>query len=116
MSDVAGQSLSLLLGYPSLSAEFLTSYEEKRIKSRKTWEETTKIESIKPNKHESFAVCWEALTVNTWLYQTETYLNLNFLGNIQILLQESSRVSISSTLLKGNAAKWWQLMVQLSQV
>lgn len=71
--------------------------------------------SIKPSKPESFVGQRDALTVNTWLYQFGTYLNLVQLGNIGIASNDNARVAFASTLLKGIAANWWYLLVQSGQ-
>jgi hypothetical protein len=43
------------------------------------------------------------------------YLNLLQVTNPQIVLDQNTRVSFASTLLKGNAAQWWYMLVQSGQ-
>ena len=68
--------------------------------------------NLKPNKPESFSGKRDAMTVNAWLYQVDMYLNLLQLNNPDVPLDQNTRVSFASTLLKGNAANWWYMLVQ----
>ena len=71
--------------------------------------------SLKPQKPELFSGRRDAIAVNTWLYQVEMYLNLLQVSNPQIILDEGTRVSFASTLMKGTAAQWWYMLVQSGQ-
>lgn len=71
--------------------------------------------SLKPQKPELFSGRRDAVAVNTWLYQVEMYLNLLQVTNPQIILDENTRVSFASTLMKGTAAQWWYMLVQSGQ-
>lgn len=71
--------------------------------------------AIKPSKPEFFNGCRDALTVNSWLYQMETYLNLITLGNPQLAVEETAKIAFASTFLKGIAASWWFSLVQSGQ-
>lgn len=68
--------------------------------------------SIKPSKSESFVGGRDELTVNIWLYQVETYLNLVHLWNIGIALGVNIRITFSSMLLKGITTNWLYMLVQ----
>ena len=72
--------------------------------------------SLKPSKPEPFGGRRDALTVNTWLFQTEVYLNLVQLGNPTLQLDDGNRISFASTLLKDNAANWWYLKVHNNEI
>ena len=74
-----------------------------------------KMASLKPNKPELFTGKRDAVTVAAWLYQVDTYLNLLQVSNPGMNLDEAVRVSYASTLLKGNAAHWWYMLVQSGQ-
>ena len=69
------------------------------------------MEFIKPNKPDSFSGYRDALTVNTWLYQTETYLNLVQVNNPEIAMDDNTKIAFASTLVKGNAANWWYILL-----
>jgi len=71
--------------------------------------------NLKPNKPEPFSGKRDAVTVNAWLYQVEMYLNLQQLNNSEMPIEENTKVSFASTLLKGNAANWWYMLVQSGQ-
>ena len=71
--------------------------------------------NLKPNKPEPFSGKRDAVTVAAWLYQIETYLNLLQVSNPEMPIDQGIRVSFASTLLKGNAANWWYMLVQSGQ-
>jgi len=68
--------------------------------------------SVKPSKPELFAGRRDALAVNTWLYQVEIYLNIVQASNPQNVIDDNMKVSFATTLLKGNAANWWYMLVE----
>ena len=71
--------------------------------------------NLKPNKPEPFSGKRDAVTVNAWLYQVDMYLNLLQLNNPEAPIDQNTRVSFASTLLKGYAANWWYMLVQSGQ-
>lgn len=71
--------------------------------------------SLKPQKPELFSGRRDAVAVNTCLYQVEMYLNLLQVTNPQIVLDQNTRVSFASTLMKCTAVQWWYMLVQSGQ-
>jgi len=66
--------------------------------------------TLKPNKPEAFDGKRDLLVVNGWIYQVEQYFSLvQFTG---VNLDDNIRISFASSLMKGNAAKWWYIQVQ----
>lgn len=49
---------------------------------------------LKPSKSESFSSILNALTVNKWLYQIETYLGLLGIGTEQLVLPEIAKMHL----------------------
>lgn len=68
--------------------------------------------SIKPSKPEPFEGRRDALTVNTWLYQVDVYFNVMQVVHPQVVIDETTKISFASILLKGPAANWWYMLVQ----
>ena len=70
---------------------------------------------MKPQKPGPFEGKRDALTVETWLYQVDIHFNLLQVANPNIQIDEGTRVFFATTLLKGNAANWWFMLVQTGQ-
>ena len=70
---------------------------------------------FKPEKPSTYDGKREAIVVETWLYQVEAYLNILMVANPNMQLDEGTRVCYATTLLKGNAANWWFMLVQAGQ-
>ena len=73
------------------------------------------METLKPQKPGQFEGKRDSLTVETWLYQVEVYLNLLQVASPNVQIDEGTRVCFATTLLKGNAANWWFMLVQAGQ-
>ena len=71
--------------------------------------------SLKPSKPGPFEGTRDSLTVETWLYQVDVYLNLLQVANPNVVIDDGTRVAFATTLLKGNAANWWFMLVQAGQ-
>jgi len=71
--------------------------------------------SLKPGKPSPFEGKRDSLTVETWLWQVDVYLNLMQAANPNIAVDDGTRIAFASTLLKGNAANWWFMVVQAGQ-
>lgn len=59
--------------------------------------------SMKPGKAEPFIGRHDALTINSWLYQVDTYLKRVALANPQLMPDESAKIAFANALLEGNA-------------
>ena len=68
--------------------------------------------TIKPTKPDVYDGKRDGLTVNTWLYQVELYLNLVQLNNPELNVDDNMKISFASSLLKKNAASWWYMKYQ----
>lgn len=68
--------------------------------------------TIKPSKPDIFEGKRDALVVESWIYQIETYLNLLRLSNPELNITDEMKIQFSSTLMKKNAASWWYMQVQ----
>jgi len=71
--------------------------------------------TLKPSKPGPFEGKRDSLTVETWLYQVDVYLNLLQVANPNVVIDDGTRVAFATTLLKGNAANWWFMLVQAGQ-
>ena len=71
--------------------------------------------NLKPSKPGPFEGKRDSLTVETWLYQVDVYLNLLQVANPNVVIDDGTRVAFATTLLKGNAANWWFMLVQAGQ-
>ena len=71
--------------------------------------------SLKPSKPGPYEGKRDSLTVETWLYQVDVYLNLLQVANPNVVIDDGTRVAFATTLLKGNAANWWFMVVQAGQ-
>lgn len=71
--------------------------------------------ALKPNKPGPFEGKRDSLTVETWLYQVDVYLNLLQVANPNVVIDDGTRVAFATTLLKDNAARWWFMLVQAGQ-
>ena len=71
--------------------------------------------SLKPSKPVPFEGKRDSLAVETWLYQVDVYLNLLQVANPNMVIDDETRVAFATTLLKGNAANWWFMLVQAGQ-
>lgn len=86
---IAGYGLTCWLIIPSTveaavaEGRIPDKFTETMNQEEKTLEETTVMASINSSIHKPFTYSGDALTVNIWLYQFETYLNLVFMGNPQ---------------------------------
>lgn len=69
--------------------------------------------TLKPSKPDVYDGKRDALTVDAWIYQVDTYLNLLTLSNPELNLTEEIKVQYASTLLKKNAANWYYMQVQI---
>lgn len=58
--------------------------------------------SIKPSKHGFFEGRHDALTLNTWLFQIETYCKLVVIQNLRVMLKKNGKFSLADILLKVN--------------
>ena len=71
--------------------------------------------SLRPARPEPFEGKRDALTVETWIYQVEVYLNLLQVANPNLVIDDVTRIQFASSLLKGNAVNWWYMLVQSGQ-
>lgn len=72
--------------------------------------------AMKPTKPEPFEGRRDALVVNTWLYQINVYFDLIQVANPNLQLNDQTKISFASTLMKGNAANWWYMKIQFSDI
>ncbi len=72
--------------------------------------------SLKPSKPDVYEGKRDALAVNSWIYQVETYLNLLVMSNPELNLTEEMKVQYASTLLKKNAANWYYMKVHSNNI
>ena len=72
--------------------------------------------NLKPSKPDVYEGKRDALAVNAWIYQVDTYLNLLALSNPELNLTEEIKVQYASTLLKKNAANWYYMRVQAGDI
>lgn len=68
--------------------------------------------SLKLSKPDIYDGKRDALTVDTWINQVDTHLNLSTHSSPQLDLAEETKVQYASTLLKTNAANWYHMQVQ----
>lgn len=47
------------------------------------------------------------VTVNTWLYTVEQFLNLAQLSSPTVIINDHNKISFASSYLKENASAWW---------
>lgn len=70
---------------------------------------------LKTGKTEPFKSHPDVLAVNTWLYKVDMSLNILVLENLQLLLEESEKITYASSLLKGNEENCWYMLIRLRQ-
>lgn len=63
--------------------------------------------NLKPNKPDTYDGRRDFLTVNTWIYKVEQFLNLSQLSSPETLITDLNRIQFASSYLTGNAAVWW---------
>lgn len=68
-----------------------------------------------PNKLLPFDRRFDALTVSTWQYQVYVYVNPLQANNPQVVMDGIVIFSVSSHVMKGNAANGWYVIVQSIQ-
>lgn len=73
------------------------------------------METVMTSKPEELDSRGDALSIYTWLYQVDQYLNLLQVTNPEVAIDNNVKDSFASTLFKGNAAKWWFMLVQAEQ-
>ncbi len=72
--------------------------------------------TLKPSKPDVYDGKRDAVTVDSWIFQVDTYLNLLSIGNPQLNLTEEIKVQFATTLLKNNAANWYYMQVQAGNI
>jgi len=72
--------------------------------------------SIKPVRPEPYDGKRDAMAVNTWIYQLQVYFSLILVSNNGIELTDEVKINLASSLMKGNAASWWYMLVQSGNV
>lgn len=62
--------------------------------------------ALKPSKPKPFNGRRDALTVETWLFQTRQCLELVQIGNPQIQMNDQARIAFAGSLMKDVAENW----------
>lgn len=68
--------------------------------------------NLKPNKPEAYDGTRDYVTVNTWLYTVEQYLNLAQLSSPNVVINDHNKIALSSSYLKDNDSAWWYHLVK----
>lgn len=63
--------------------------------------------NLKPNTPETNDGRRDILTVNTWIFKVEQYLELSQLNAPNNPISDENQIRLASTFLKGPAAIWW---------
>lgn len=64
------------------------------------------MDNINPSKPNFFDGFRDGLSVNTWLYQVDLYLNVMHVVNPHRGIDENTNNPFASIVLKGDAANW----------
>lgn len=71
--------------------------------------------TITPNQPLAFGGRLDALKVNSWLYQVDSYLNPVQLSNLENQITGQIRISLTLTLINENVANWCFMLLQSVQ-
>lgn len=68
--------------------------------------------NLRPNKPDAFDGRRDYLTVNTWLFKVQQYLQLSALSGANAEITDESRIMFASSYLTSTAASWWYTVIQ----